>query len=396
MNLKAGILCGVAFFMSIADVSAADLQKQLLDAIAARDPAAVRAALEAGADPNATGEFGRTPLHLAVRESDEATVLLLASGANPNVADGDGRTPLHLANSDTAALLLKHKANFLALDRQGTSALHTAAESDAAMCRLLIEAGLPVDARNNSGLSPLHFAALEGNRNTAEFLLSKGADVNARTLAPFQYKWTYIAWDVKGMEYPVPAGSTPLSIAREKHRSSKWTTPRYEVLAELLVSKGATERRAPAFLRGFTFLSPLVFVGFFWALFHLDAKLRGWDDLAVRYRAMGPAPVALTTGQDGAVGRVGLIQMRRMLRAAATTEGLYLAMPSWVLAGHPPLMIPWSRLRVTSCGKGIGGQSRVMLEASTSASSRGLIALRGGVADAVLERFPSAAAGTCD
>jgi hypothetical protein len=397
MTLKAWILLGAAFFMSTAHAAAADLQAQLLEAIRARDVAAVQVALDAGADPNAPAEFARTPLHLAVRESTKATELLLSRGANPNVSDGDGRTPLHLANGDSAALLLKHKANFLAADRQGNSALHTAAESDVAMCRLLIEAGLPTDVRNNAGLSPLHFAALEGNRNTAEYLLSKGADVNARTLAPYQYKWTYIAWDVHGMEYPVPAGSTPLSIAKEQHRRSKWNTSRYRELADFFVSKGAiAERRAPAILQGLSILSPVVFVGFFWTLFHFDAKLRGWDDLAARYLARGPVPGTLITGQDGAVGRVGLVQTRRMLRAAATSDGLYLAMPSWVLAAHPPLLIPWSKLRVTSCGSGLGGQPRVELEAATSAPSRRLIILRGGVASAVLEKLPSASGSACN
>ncbi len=162
MSIRAWILLGAAFFMSTAHAAVDDLQTQLLDAIRARDVAAVRAALDAGADPNSPAEFARTPLHLAVRESTEATELLLSRGANPNAADGDGRTPLHLANGDSAALLLKHKANFLALDSKGNSALHTAAESDVAMCKLLIEMGMPTDVRNNSGLSPLHFAALEG------------------------------------------------------------------------------------------------------------------------------------------------------------------------------------------------------------------------------------------
>ncbi len=143
--------------------------------------------------------------------------------------------------------------------------------------------------------------------------MSKGADVNARTLGPYQYKWTYIAWDVQGMEYPVPANSTPVSIAREKHRVSKWNTSRYDELANFLVTKGATERRVPAILRLLPILSPVMFIGFFWIIFQLDAKLRGWDELAARYQARGPAPAALTTGQDGAVGRVGLIQLRRML-----------------------------------------------------------------------------------
>ncbi len=263
------------------------------------------------------------------------------------------------------------------------------------MCRLLIDAGLPTDVRNNSGLSPLHFAALEGNRNTAECLLSRGADVNARTLGPYSYKWTYIAWDVRGMEYSVPAGSTPVSIAREKHRASKWTTSRYGELADYLVSKGATEARTRPILQGLTFLSPILIVPFFWLIFHFDARLRGWDELAARFQARDDTPVNWRTGQDGAVGRVGLIQTRRMLRAAVTPEGLYLAMPRWVRAAHPPLLVPWSNLRVSSCAAGLTGEPRVELEAATSSTSRHFIVLRGGVAADVIGRFQADSGVAC-
>jgi hypothetical protein len=379
--------------MSTAFGASADLQKQLLEAIRARDPAAVRVALDAGADPNSRGDFARTPLHLAARESAEATEILLSRGANPNVADGDGRTPLHLAYAKAAEFLLGSKADLLALDRQGNSALHTAAESDAWMCRLLVEAGLPVDARNNSGLTPLHFAALQGNRNTAEFLLARGADVNARTLAPYSFKWTYIAWDVLGMEEHVRTGSTPLAIVREKHRGSKWVTGRYRELDKFLIEKGASEDRKPAVLKWLGFGSPVAFVAFFWMIFHFDARLRGWDDLAARFESRGPTPASMFTSQDGFVGRVGMVQTKRMLRAAATPAGLYLAMPRWVVAAHPPLMIPWSQLRVESCRRGPTGQPWLDLKAGIPEAGR--ISLSGGIASSVLEKLSPGQNGEC-
>lgn len=49
-----------------------------------------------GADVNSPDQFGRTPLHAAVRHA-EMIVILLDAGANPNLADMFGRTPLHLA-----------------------------------------------------------------------------------------------------------------------------------------------------------------------------------------------------------------------------------------------------------------------------------------------------------
>jgi hypothetical protein len=383
----------VASFMSTAPAAADDLQTSLLKAITDRDVAAARAALDKGADPNAAGEFGRTPLHEAAKESAEIVELLLVSGAKPNALDGDGRTPLHLAYSDSAALLLRHKADFLILDKKGNSALHTAAEADAQMCRLLVEAGIPVDARNNSGLTPLHFAALQANKNAADYLLSKGADINAQTLAPYSYKWTYIAWDVQGMEDSVPARSSALTIARNKHRRSKWTTGRYDDFAKFLLSRGAMERRLGAAPRWLMVASPLAFVGFFWGLFHLDARMRGWDELAVHFPARVTPSANLRMDQDGSVGRIGTIQLKKMLRAAATPDGLYLAMPRWVVAAHPPLLIPWSRLQLESCTIGPAGGKWLQLKVAAPVAGR--ITLRGGIAASVLEHVPPAGSAAC-
>jgi hypothetical protein len=383
----------VASPMSTAQAAADDPQTQLLKAIGDRDIAAVRAALEKGADPNVTGDFGRTPLHEAAKESAEAVELLLASGAKPNPLDGDGRTPLHLAYSDSAAVLLRHKADFLILDKKGNTALHTAAEADARVCRMLVEAGIPVDARNNSGLTPLHFAALQANKNAADYLLSKGADINAQTLAIYSYKWTYVAWDVLGMEESVPARSSALTIARNKHRRSKWTTQRYNEFAKFLLSRGAIERRLGAASRWFVLASPLAFAGFFWGLFHLDAKLRGWDDLAEHFSARVTPASGVRTDQDGAVGRIGTIQLKKMLRAAVTPDGLYLAMPRWVIAAHPPLLIPWSRLQLESCTTGPAGGQWLQLKVAAPATGR--ITLRGGIAASVLEKVPRAGSTAC-
>ena len=63
-----------------------------------------------GADVNAKGKFGSTPLHFAT--SKEIAELLIAEGANVNAKDERGKTPLDLAiqvkNPKTADLLRKH------------------------------------------------------------------------------------------------------------------------------------------------------------------------------------------------------------------------------------------------------------------------------------------------
>ena len=38
----------------------------------------------------------------------------------------------------------------------------------------------PINARNKDGMTPLHAAALAGQKEAAELLIDKGADVNAK------------------------------------------------------------------------------------------------------------------------------------------------------------------------------------------------------------------------
>ncbi|MEM8657033.1 MAG: ankyrin repeat domain-containing protein [Pseudomonadota bacterium] len=56
--------------------------------------------IEAGADVNAVGDLGYTPLHVAVwRDHPDAVHLLLDAGADPKIRCEEGRTPLDIAQS---------------------------------------------------------------------------------------------------------------------------------------------------------------------------------------------------------------------------------------------------------------------------------------------------------
>jgi ankyrin repeat protein len=96
-------------------------------------PAAVKAILEAGADPDADADntFGVHPLHSACAVGAlESARALLAAGANPNVHQKGGYTPLHTAahNNDVALaeLLLEHGADRARKDDTGQTALDMA------------------------------------------------------------------------------------------------------------------------------------------------------------------------------------------------------------------------------------------------------------------------------
>lgn len=153
---------------------------------------------------------GLTPLHVAARMNRvEIARYMLANGANVNGKDGFGRTALHEVKSrDMAALLISSGANFNAKDRSGHTPLYTSAIGrkkdvvklllqckarvetifDAVLAddRARVEAMLDADPsllnhNERNGPTPLGFAVTAGNHEMMRMLISRGADVNARS-----------------------------------------------------------------------------------------------------------------------------------------------------------------------------------------------------------------------
>jgi uncharacterized protein len=106
----------------------------------------------------------------------------------------DGFTPLQLASffgqPDAVDLLVERGAEVAAVAKNPlrVQALHSAvaaAESDvdqpviARIARRLIECGADVNARQQSGATPLHAAAMNGDVELARLLLAHGADASA-------------------------------------------------------------------------------------------------------------------------------------------------------------------------------------------------------------------------
>ena len=129
---------------------------------------ALTALLVAGADPNASTESA-TVLHLAATSDLDfgftAVLLLRRFGADPNATNGVGATPLHYAVLNPFGRNTFGGAQLAAasLDPQ-----HRA---------------LDVNARDNNGMTPLHWVvngkgSVE-DPHVMEWLLNNGADVNA-------------------------------------------------------------------------------------------------------------------------------------------------------------------------------------------------------------------------
>jgi ankyrin repeat protein len=139
---------------------------------------ALRAILSAGADVNAQNEFGATPLMWAVAEPEKVR-LLVAAKADVNAKSKMGRSALYLAaandgSSATVRYLLEHGAKV-----EGEALVAAVRANDLASVKALVEKGAPIDGRDNLGRTPLMLAAGNGNLKAIEFLLAKGADVNA-------------------------------------------------------------------------------------------------------------------------------------------------------------------------------------------------------------------------
>ncbi|HET8765682.1 MAG TPA: ankyrin repeat domain-containing protein, partial [Rhodanobacter sp.] len=172
----------------------------LLAAARAGDVEHAVALVEAGADP-ATAPAGddrdqRPVLMLAALLPDTRLLrALIANGADVNQASG-GVTPLLAATRDcwhgraeAVMTLLANGANPLVTDTDGRTALHGAVLcEEPIVAAMLLDAGTPINALDQSGASALAVACTAANWPLVKFLLERGAK-------------------------PVPAGGTPALVA---------------------------------------------------------------------------------------------------------------------------------------------------------------------------------------
>lgn len=183
-------------------------RREPLAAAIARGGAAVRAALAAGADPNA----GWAPLYYAIdRPDSEALSALLAGGARPD--SGALGFAARTGKMDSAKALIAAGAPVREVyvrrappPVQSTTALHEAVLSgDPAMAELLIANGADMNAIPAFGTTALVTAVASGNVDMVRVLVARGANPAAKGLDGIS------AFD-EAAKIPEPARTTVLQI----------------------------------------------------------------------------------------------------------------------------------------------------------------------------------------
>jgi len=144
--------------------------------------AAAQYLLEHGADLNAVDFSGQSALHwTAVRGSIQAAELLLQSGARLECADSRGYRVTHVAaqyghTSFIYHLITKWGAEVDAPDNDGRSPLHWAAYKGFSDCiRLLLYMDAYLGRADKEGCTPLHWAAIRGNLDACTVLVQAGS-----------------------------------------------------------------------------------------------------------------------------------------------------------------------------------------------------------------------------
>lgn len=158
------------------------------------DTQAVRDFISLGADINErTSVLKLTSLHVAIYYGrEEIFKILLDKGGKKliNEPDAQQNAPLHAAvikSMNIVQQLVAAGANVHVKNKQGATPLDLVMNSSRichSTMRILIYAGADVNTANvKLGYVPLHCATMENEVELMQFLLQRGADVNAKTTA---------------------------------------------------------------------------------------------------------------------------------------------------------------------------------------------------------------------
>lgn len=165
----------------------------LFKAVADKSPQDALAALDAGADVNATNEMGATPLFEAMRaQAADVARVLIAKGADVDVVNKQniGATPLMMA----------------------------AAYNNAELVNLLLENDADVNLADSNGDPAINWAAYYGYTEIAELLLAGGADTdqvghgNPRQIAMRRGHQDFVGLMARLVDIPLPSPNTALLI----------------------------------------------------------------------------------------------------------------------------------------------------------------------------------------
>jgi ankyrin repeat protein len=167
-------------------------REPILVAVAHKYPAVVQVLLEFGADANTRHhETGWTGLHLVAEQrrlwrSVQLLQVLLRGGADIEAEGNDGKTPLHVASyrgrANVVDFLLREGASIDARDKLGDTPLHTAGrryKDNHAKISLLLERGSDVNAKNENGETVLHLAVAWSPVDVIRLLLETDVQIEA-------------------------------------------------------------------------------------------------------------------------------------------------------------------------------------------------------------------------
>ncbi len=160
---------------------------RLADAAGRGDAAAVRQLAAAGADPNAGGTEGMTPLLFAIASNSKAGAkALLEAGADPNRRARDGESALTMVASGTDTdwlrLLLSFGGDPNARNSIGEPVLVNAGlRRNADAVRILLDAGADIEATDESGSTVTLVLARMNQFHVVAYLLGRNADALHRS-----------------------------------------------------------------------------------------------------------------------------------------------------------------------------------------------------------------------
>jgi len=142
----------------------------------------VKAYIDGGSDVHIRNIQGKTPLYIAVEENRTAIIpILLTNGSEIFGADNSGVTPFDMAvkAKESTFNLMIQPETVVQRDSAGNTMLHAAVRNRANPVQIakILDARALVDARNREGDTALHIAVRMNQKDSSEFLISRGASI---------------------------------------------------------------------------------------------------------------------------------------------------------------------------------------------------------------------------